>query len=67
MLAPRNRACQQRCRTCDAWRLMAFGGENGDGGEGAEPGVDGVRARLVAPGRADDETRRGAERVLVSV
>jgi hypothetical protein len=59
MLAPENRGCQQGFRMCDGWRLVAFQGENGDGGEGAEPGADGVPARLVAPRPADDETLLG--------
>ena len=39
MLAPANRGCQQHFRTWDAWRLVECHGENGDGGEGAEPGA----------------------------
>ena len=44
MLAPANRGCQQHFRTWDAWRLVECHGENGDGGEGAEPGAD-MRSR----------------------
>lgn len=37
MLAPENRGCQQGFRMYDRRRLVASQGENGDGGEGAEP------------------------------